>query len=490
MREADLRGPQEQQDKTSCARFGLQSRKSCAPTWNLWLTRYCVPVILVPIKITEYLGCFMHDYVSWLRHSSPYINAHRERTFVIMLPGEGIAHANFTHILHDIVLLHSLGVRMVLVYGARPQIEARLKAAQIASNYHHALRITDARTLACVIDAAGQLRTYLEAQLSVNMAASPMQGAKLKVVSGNFVAAKPCGVIDGVDYQHTGEVRRVDAEGIQALLEQRNIVLLPHLGYSPTGEVFNLACEDVATQTAISLNADKLILFTAEQGILDEQQQLIRELKLEQAIEHAQQFAKQSNVSALQATISACQHDVSRSHIISYQIDGALLSELFTRDGCGTLVDQGHFEQVRQAGVEDIAGLAALIRPLEEQGVLVSRPQDLLAQEYAYFTVIERDGLIIACAALYPFVEEKTAELACLAVHPDYRHGGRGDTLLEHLENQAKRLNLNSLFVLTTRTAHWFQERGFEPCSIEQLPQQKAALYNYQRNSKVFRKSI
>lgn len=432
----------------------------------------------------------MHDYVSWLRHSSPYINAHRERTFVIMLPGESIAHANFTHILHDIVLLHSLGVRLVLVHGSRPQIETRLQAAQIDSTYYQQLRITDQQTLACVIEAAGQLRTYIEAQLSVNMAASPMQGAKLNVVSGNFVAAKPCGVIEGVDYQHTGEVRRINTQGIQSLLEQRTLVLLPHLGYSPTGEVFNLACEDVATQTATALGADKLIIYTAEQGILDNQQQLIRELKLEQAREHTQNAPQLSNLNALNAAITACQNGVPRCHLISYQIDGALLSELFTRDGCGTLVDQGDFEHVRQANIDDVTGISALIRPLEEQGALVQRSQDTLAEHYANFTVIERDGLIIACAALYPFAEEKTAELACLAVHPSYRHGGRGDTLLEHLEVQAKNLQLNSLFVLTTRTAHWFQERGFEPCTVKQLPEQKAALYNFQRNSKVFRKLL
>lgn len=432
----------------------------------------------------------MHDYVGWLRHSSPYINAHRKRTFVIMLPGESMAHTNFTNILHDIVLLRSLGVQTVLAYGSRPQIETRVQAAGLTARYHQQLRITDRATLECAIDAAGELRTYLEAQLSVNMAASPMHGAKLRVVSGNLVCAKPCGVIDGVDYQHTGEVRRVDAETIRALLQQDCVVLLSHLGYSPTGEVFNLSCEDVATRAAIALNADKLIFYTAEQGLLDREGQLIRELKLEQARRLDSLALAPSAQAALSASVSACQQGVQRCHIISYQIDGALLSELFTRDGCGTLVDQGSFEQLRQASADDIAGLSALIRPLEEQGILVRRPQELLEQECENFTVVERDGLIIACAALYPFIEEKTAELACLAVHPDYRHGGRGDSLLEHLEQQARQLGLDSLFVLTTRTAHWFQERGFQPCSLNQLPRKKADLYNFQRNSKVFRKIL
>ncbi len=428
----------------------------------------------------------MHEYVNWLRHSTPFINSHRQRTFVLMLPGEGIAHANFTNILHDIVLLHSLDVRLVLVHGSRPQIEQLLAQRQLNSSYHQQLRITDRQTLDCVIDAAGQVRTRLEAMLSINIAASPMQGARLRVVGGNFVSARPCGVIDGVDLQHTGEVRRIDGDGIRGLLQQRNIVLLSHLGYSPMGEVYNLSCEEVATRIATELKADKLIAFTASAGIIDKNQQLIRELKLEQARQHLQQYPDK----ALQAVSDACQHGVSRGHIISYQTDGALLSELFTRDGCGTLVDQGGFEQVRGATMDDVAGLLDLIRPLEQQGLLVSRPQELLEQDYEHFTLIERDGLIIACAALYPFPAEHTAELACLAVHPDYRHGQRGDILLESLTVQARQMGLASIFALTTRTSDWFQQRGFEPATPGQLPAEKAQLYNYQRNSKVLRKAI
>ena len=189
----------------------------------------------------------MHDYVSWLRNSSPYINAHRERTFVVMLPGDAVEHANFGNIVHDLVLLHSLGVRLVLVHGSRPQIEARLAQRGLTPRFHKGLRICDQPTLECVIDAVGQLRIAIEARLSMDMAASPMQGARLRVTGGNFVTARPIGVVDGVDYQHTGEVRRIDRKGIGRQLDERSIVLLSSLGYSPTGEIFNLACEDVAT---------------------------------------------------------------------------------------------------------------------------------------------------------------------------------------------------------------------------------------------------
>ena len=432
----------------------------------------------------------MHDYVNWLRHASPYINAHRDCTFVVMLPGEGVAHANFGNIVHDLVLLHSLGVRLVLVHGSRPQIEARLQARGLPPRYHRDLRITDSPTLECVIDAVGSLRIAIEARLSMDMAASPMQGARLRVASGNFVTARPIGVLDGVDYHHTGEVRRVDRKGIGRLLDERSIVLLSPLGYSPTGEIFNLACEDVAMRAAIDLQADKLVLFGSEAGLLDEQGRLVRELRPQQVPGHLARLGHNYQAELLDAAAQACRAGVKRSHLVSYAADGSLLTELFTRDGGGTLVDQEQFESLREASIEDVGGLIELITPLEDQGILVRRSREVLEREIEQFSIVERDGLIIACAALYPIADSQSGELACLAVNPEYRHGGRGDELQERIETRARGLGLKTLFVLTTRTAHWFRERGFVPSSVERLPAARASLYNYQRNSQVFEKAL
>lgn len=432
----------------------------------------------------------MHEYVNWLRHATPYINAHRDCTFVIMLPGEAIEDGNFGNIVHDLVLLHSLGVRLVLVHGSRPQIETRLNERGIRGHFHRTLRITDGPTLDCVIDAVGQLRIAIEARLSMDMASSPMQGSRLRVASGNFVTARPIGVVDGVDYHHTGEVRRIDRRGINRLLDERSIVLLSPLGYSPTGEIFNLACEDVATRAAIDLGADKLVLFGAEQGLFDEQGKLIREMRPQQVPAHLVRLGASYQGELLDAAAQACRGGVKRSHLVSYQENGSLLTELFTRDGGGTLVDQEQFEQLREATIEDVGGLIDLITPLEEQGILVRRSREVLEREIEQFSIVERDGLIIACAALYPIADSQTGELACLAVSGDYRHGGRGDELLERIETRARALGLNTLFVLTTRTAHWFRERGFQPSSVERLPAARASLYNYQRNSQVFEKSL
>jgi amino-acid N-acetyltransferase len=407
----------------------------------------------------------------------------------VLLPGEALAHPNFGNIVHDIILLNSLGVRLVLVHGSRPQIEERQSARGISSNYHNDLRVTDSDTLSCVMDAVGSLRIAIEAQLCSAPSASG-QGSRLRVVSGNFVTAKPIGVVDGVDFHHTGEVRRIDRKGISRHLDENAIVLLSSIGYSPTGEVFNLACEDVATSTASALQADKLILFGPDQGIFNSGGELLRELKPTRAQPLLSALGNSLPGSLLAAACKACSKGVRRAHIVSFSDDGALLTELFTRDGGGTLVTQEAFEVIRTATIEDVGGLLELLRPLEEAGVLVRRSREILETEIGQFTLVERDGMIIGCAALYPLEESSAAELACVAIDPNYRHGGRGDQLLEHIESQARALKLETLFVLTTRTAHWFRERGFVPSSVERLPAARASLYNYQRNSKVFEKAL
>jgi len=428
------------------------------------------------------------NYVQWFRDSAPYINAFRGRTFVIAFGGEVLADAQFSTLVHDIALLNSLGVRLVLVHGARPQIVKRLKSQGADMEYVNGLRITDDKALTCVKDAVGSVRSEIEALLSMGLANTPMEKAQIRVVSGNLLTAQPLGVIDGVDYQHTGEVRKIDTEAIHWHLDSDAIVLLPSLGYSPTGETFNLAMEDVATAAAIELAADKLIYLTDGKGITDGRKRIIRELTVKQAEDLLQGKRKlsESATKTIGSSAHACQRGVPRAHLIGRDIDGGLLLELFTRDGCGTLITPETFEDTRQASIEDVGGILELLKPLETNGTLVRRSRENLEMEIDYFTVVERDGLIVACAALYPYVEEGVGELACLAVHPQYRDAGRGDALFQYITIQAEKLGIQKLFVLTTKTAHWFRERGFKPADIKQLPVKRQAMYNYQRKSKVF----
>ena len=431
-------------------------------------------------------------FVHWFRHSSPYINAHRGRTFVVALGGEAVADPGFPGVVHDLALLHSLGVRLVLVHGARPQIEQRLRLAGAELRYVNGLRVTDDQALPCVREAVGSVRMEIEAQLSMGLANSPMAGARIRVASGNFVVARPLGVREGVDYQHTGEVRRLDVVGIKSWLEAGAIVLLSSVGYSPTGEIFNLSAAQVAMAAATHLRADKLLFLTEVPGPTDATGELIRQLSPPEAerLLKSETGLPKATRRHLEQALLACAAGVRRVHLLPRALDGALLLELFTRDGIGTLLSADLFEDVRPATIEDVGGILELIAPLEQQGVLVRRSRERLETEIGRFMVSERDGAVIGCSALYPFISDRVGELACLAVHPDYRRGGRAEALLQHVEKQARRAGLERIFVLTTHTAHWFQERGFVPSHLEDLPVQRRALYNYQRNSKVFIKTL
>lgn len=430
------------------------------------------------------------ELVEGFRHSVPYINTHRGKTFVIMLGGEAIEHENFSSIVNDIGLLHSLGIRLVVVYGARPQIDANLAAHHHEPLYHKNIRVTDAKTLELVKQAAGTLQLDITARLSVSLNNTPLQGAHINVVSGNFIIAQPLGVDDGVDYCHSGRIRRIDEDAIHRQLDSGAIVLMGPVAVSVTGESFNLTSEEIATQLAIKLKAEKMIGFCSSQGVTNDDGDIVSELfpNEAQARVEAQEEKGDYNsgtVRFLRGAVKACRSGVRRCHLISYQEDGALLQELFSRDGIGTQIVMESAEQIRRATINDIGGILELIRPLEQQGILVRRSREQLEMEIDKFTIIQRDNTTIACAALYPFPEEKIGEMACVAVHPDYRSSSRGEVLLERIAAQAKQSGLSKLFVLTTRSIHWFQERGFTPVDIDLLPESKKQLYNYQRKSKV-----
>jgi len=431
-------------------------------------------------------------FVDWFRSSSPYIHAHRGRTFVIVFGGEAVADGSFPNLIHDIALLHGLGIKLVLVHGARPQIEQRLKAQNARMQYINGLRVTDDAALACVKQAAGTVRVEIEALLSMGLANSPMAGARIKVVSGNFVTARPLGVREGVDYCHTGEVRRIDADAIRQQLEQGAIALVPPLGYSPTGEVFNLGAADLGAAIATALGADKLITLMEGRGLVDSQNQLIPHIiaREAEAMLTRRKMLPEDMVQQLRAAINACRRGVKRIHLLGRALDGVLLRELFTRDGAGTLITAEPYEDLRTARIDDVGGILELLAPLEEAGMLVRRSRDLLETEIDRFTVVERDGMVIACTALYPYEKESLAELACLAVHPDYQNNGRGETLLQQIENRARALGITGLFVLTTQAMHWFLERGFAALPLQKLPIKKRQLYNYRRNAKVFFKKL
>jgi amino-acid N-acetyltransferase len=432
-------------------------------------------------------------FVQWFRAAAPYIHAFRGRTFVIAFGGEVVSDGRFYELTHDLNLLAALGVRIVLVHGARTQIDERLKQHRHRARYERGLRITDDIALSCAKEASGRLRVEIEALLSMGVQNSPMANADIRVASGNFVTAKPIGVVEGVDYIHTGEVRKIDAVGIRDRLDHNELVLLSPLGYSPTGEIFNVALEDVAASAAAALQAEKLIFLMDAPGVVTgKRAELRRDLTCSDAEKLlARGVALPPDVQLyLPRAVRACRDGVKRVHLISSRTEGGLLLELFTRRGVGTMLTQDPLERLRPAKIEDIGGILQLIEPLESEGILVKRSRDLLEMEIERFVVLEHDRMVIGCAALYPFPEEGSGELACLAVHPDFRGQGGGERLMEAIEAKARRQRIKRLFVLTTRTEQWFVERGYGETTVADLPRRRQTLYNYQRRSVVLLKRL
>ena len=432
------------------------------------------------------------NFVAWFRSVAPYINAFRGKTFVIAFGGEVVADGKFVELTHDFNLLAALGIRLVLVHGARPQIEQHLAKNNLGDKYHQGIRMTDAETMQCVKEAVGRVRVEIEALLSMGLANSPMANADIRVAGGNFITAQPIGIINGVDLMHTGSVRKVDVAALNDRMDFGEVALLSPLGYSPTGEVFNVTLEDVATATAIALDADKLVFLMDTDGVQDKKGNLLKELTIiqAQAVLAGKRKLPDDVGTYLPCAIRACEAGVARTHLISRHTDGAVLQELFSDEGIGTMVVESTLNTLRAATIEDVGGILHLLRPLEAAGVLVRRNRELLEREIARFVVLEHDHRIVGCAALYPFPDEAAAELACLAVDAQCRDRGYGQFILDHMIGIAKTQGLKKLFVLTTRTAHWFIERGFNEADVSALPAQKKSLYNYQRKSKVFVRKI
>ena len=435
------------------------------------------------------------EFVAWFRSVAPYIHTFRNKVFVIGFSGEMITDDNFVNFIHDINLLASLGVRLVLVHGARPQIQLRLEESQLETQTVNGMRVTDPAALQCVKESVGRVHHEIAALLSMGLPNSPMANAAIRVTSGNFVTACPQGIIQGVDLMHTGKVRKINAPAIQLRLEHGDVVLISPLGYSPTGEIFNLTMENIATETAIALRAEKLIfLLDTTMPARDEAIAFPRELTVEESkllLENDKTKMLSDNTRlTLQAALRACELGVARVHLISRQTDGAMLQELFTHNGIGTMITQETLQSLRKAEIEDVGGILQLIEPLEAEGILVRRGRELLEIEIDRFIVFEHDSVILGCAALYPFPEEGACELACLAIHSDYRNQGHGNHLLKYIENQAIAKGFHKLFVLTTHAMHWFIEHGFKPVTPAELPRTKKNLYNYQRKSKVLCKKL
>ena len=402
-------------------------------------------------------------YVQWFRGASPYINAHRDRTMVLMLGGDALAHENFDNVIHDVALLASLDVRLVLVFGARPQIDSALTQAGVEARYHKNLRITDPATLALVRRVVGDLRMQIEAKLSMGLPGTPMAQSRITATGGNWVTAKPLGVIDGIDHELTGEVRRVDTAGLIAQLDARCIpLLLGPFGYAPSGDVYNVAYEEVAASVAAALKADKLIALDDARGLPDDDGELLTEMtpqELEHWLETAEDGSDAASERARQARalLWAVRSGVRRCHVVSHCEDGALIEELFTHRGSGTQITEHSAERLRPAQLDDVGRLMELTAPLERAGVLLPDSRAHRARNRSFLGARARRPAYGLCSLPYA----GSGEIACLVTHREHQGQDRAERLLRHLERIAQRQGLAQVFALSTRTATWFMEQGY-----------------------------
>ncbi len=444
---------------------------------------------------------FNFTFVPWFRSVAPHIHKHRGKTFVVGMAGEAIAAGKLHHIAQDLALIQSMGVKVVLVHGFRPQVNEQLKAKGHTPRYSHGMRITDEVALDCAQEAAGQLRYEIEAAFSQGLPNTPMAGSTVRVISGNFITARPVGIVDGVDFQHSGLVRKVDTAGILRTLDFGAMVLLSPFGFSPTGEAFNLTMEEVATSVATALQADKLIFLTEIPGIRirpgdaeGEDNPIDTELPLAAAQKLLAELPSPNQPTDtafyLQHCVKACMAGVERSHILSFAIDGSLLLEIYVHDGIGTMVVDEKLESLREATGDDVSGIVQLIEPFERDGTLVKRSRTEIERDAGNYTIIEHDGIIFACAALYPYPEARTAEMAALTVSPAVQGQGDGERILKRVEQRARAMGLDSIFVLTTRTMHWFLKRGFVQVDADWLPEARKRKYNWDRKSQVLVKKL
>lgn len=441
---------------------------------------------------------FPHTFVPWFRAVAPYLHAYRGKTFVVAVTGEMIAAGKLNAFVQDLSILHAMGLKIVLVHGFRPQVNEQLAAKGHVSRFSHGRRITDPVALDAAQEAAGQLRFEIEAAFSQGLPNTPMANATVRVVSGNFLTARPVGIVDGVDFQSSGLVRRVDHGAIRRAIDIGALVLLSPFGFSPTGEAFNLSMEDVATSTAIALQADKLVFMTEVPGIRENPDDPESAIDTELALADARRLLASWPAPAkptdpgfyLQYCVKACEHGVERSHILPFAADGSLLLEVFTHDGIGTMVVDEKLESLREATPDDVGGILQLIEPFERDGTLVRRERTEIERDVSAYTVIEHDGIIFGCAALYPYPEARTAEMAALTVSPMAQGQGDGERILKHIEHRAKAMGLDSVFVLTTRTMHWFIKRGFAQVDPDWLPEARKRKYNWDRRSQVLVKRL
>jgi len=448
------------------------------------------------------------------RSAAPYIRRHHGNIMVIHIPSALLGTHVLDSTMSDVCLMALLGVKIVIVIGVRSLVDKKLDQIGLSPQYIGNTRVTDEKTLTVIKEMAGFARFEIESRLARSIMVGDAN--QISVVGGNFYSAQPIGVRGGIDFGYTGKVRRFEKESMELRLNSGDIIVLTCLGYSASGELFNVNSEHLAAQAAGQLSASKVIYITEGEQMIDKRTgELVQSMRVKDTEaflkyhgldlngdvdfqgatnENEAQFGTRpfaehhGLVSMLRGCAEALKKGAMRAHLIGPH-PGTLIQECYTRDGAGTLIAKDLYDDIRPATIQDIPGIQSLIRPLEESGYLVPRSTQELEKDIDHLHVFVRDGCVVAVAMIKPY-DEVYGEIGCFAVSPKYRKAGRGDAMLTYLERIAIQMGIKRLFCLSTQTMQWFMERGFIPVRVEALPPSRLEKYNWQRNARVYMKDV
>ncbi|MCB9496184.1 MAG: amino-acid N-acetyltransferase [Fibrobacteria bacterium] len=434
------------------------------------------------------------EAVPALREALGYMARYRGETFVVKIESGLVESPVFPGLLRDLASLHRMGIHVVVVPGARKQIDAVLQTWEIESQVHQGIRITSEEALPFVTLAAFDV---------CNKIMSTLAESGVSALIGNWVKARGLGILDGVDYGLTGTVQSLRTDTLRQLLAQDFVPIVPNIGWNAVGKPYNVSSSQLAMEMAIQLGANKLFFLCDVRPDLADDLELpedvhLRENGLLESVTMAQaqellgrnpDRIRQPFRDYVERGVEACRKGVRRTHIVDGQEDGALLREVFSQDGIGTMVYANEYDHIRRATLTDVQDIQRLQEPYVKQGVLVPRSADVIAAKIADYAVYEVDGFVQGGAALHLF-PDGSAEIAAVAVSEHLRRWGIGRKLVQYLMDRAHRLGLDRVFLLTTQTSDWFAELGFVRGDLGDLPQEKAATYSHQRGSLIFVRTL
>ena len=419
-----------------------------------------------------------------------YLQKFKNALLVIYLDDKTISSPLFSSHIRDIALLHQAGLKVVLIPGARRRIDEILKNAGIKWSYNETFRVTSAEAMPLIKMAAFDVSNTVMTSLAAN---------NISAVIGNWVRARGRGVLNGFDYGTAGEIDKLETEAILKVLDDGFVPIFPCIGWNAAGHPYNISSMLLAKQVAMNLKADKLFFMMFDEEINAEHYIIPEGFALSESgnipamsLEEVDRFIAE-NPSAdseiknlLKASQEACRAGVTRVHILDGNIDGVLPCEIFSGLGSGTMIYTGNYGKVRAMEQTDIPSVLAIMKPFIESGKLLTRTETQIADTLEDYIVYEIDGGVHACAALH-FYDDGQAEIAAVAVDENYAHMGIGPKLMDNLIEQAMEGQATSIFIMTTQTADWFEQLGFEEDSIESLPEARRKLWTPNRGSKVYR---